>query len=230
MTRLPLWRYRLVGLLVAAVAVVVSARPASADVILGAVAGTINAGGPGAGGSIPGTFDQSGLSSNYVSGVTDFDAYLATGPVHSIDFLLEWFSNEGTTSASVTYDLGAVYNIGRVALWNEDASGIGLLSLFGSTDNVSFAPLLLDISPTNNPIEVDYGPDVLQFAATDLRYVMFEMGDCPQPDAGAFPSCAIGEVAFAATAPGVPEPASAALLALGVSAVAVVRRRRLHRG
>ena len=37
----------------------------------------------------------------------------------------EWFSNSGTTAAVVTYDLGAVITIDRLALWNEESSGIG---------------------------------------------------------------------------------------------------------
>ena len=51
-------------------------------------------------------------------------------------------------TASVTYDLGQLHTINRVALWNEEDSGIGLLSLFGSSDGSSFFPLVQDVEPT----------------------------------------------------------------------------------
>jgi len=207
-----------------------SVRPASADVILGAVAGTINAGGPGFG-ALSDTFDQSGLLTTYVSGVTDFDTYLSADPTHSFAFDLfipgEWFTEAGVTDASVTYDLGGVHTINRVALWNEDASGIGLLSLYGSLDGSSFSPLSLDLSPTDNPAFADYGADVFGFGDTALRFIRFDMSECPQQPA-LFEGCAIGEVAFAEVA-AVPEPASATLLGLGLAAVAAMRRRRATR-
>jgi hypothetical protein len=222
----PYRRHHLLALLIAAAALFPGVRPASADVILGAVAGTINLGGPGFG-TLTETFDQSGLSSTYVSGVTDFDAYLATGPTHTpLFFPFEWFSNAGTIAASATYDLGAVHTIGRVALWNEDAAGIGLLSLFGSQDGVGFSPLSLDLSPTNRAAGQDYGVDVFGFAAAQVRYIRFDMSACPQPDISFVPACGVGEVAFAAVPAAVPEPASIALLGLGLTAVAVWRRRR----
>lgn len=230
MTRHPPYRrHRLGALLIALAALFPYVPPASADVILGAVAGTINLSGPGFG-TLTETFDQAGLSKSYVSGVTDFDAYLSTGPTHTPFFpSFEWFSNEGTTVADVTYDLGAVHTIGRVALWNEDASGIGLLSLFGSHDGVGFSPLSVDLSPTNREFGQDYGVDVFGFAAAQVRYIRFDMSACPQPDdLNTFVGCGVGEVAFAGV-PAVPEPASVALLGLGLTAIAIWRRRRSAR-
>lgn len=230
MTRPPSYRRLHLGaLLIAAAALFLGVRAATADVILGAIAGTIDLSGPGSG-TLTETFDQSGLSSTYVSGVTDFDAYLGSGPTHTPFFpSFEWFSNEGTTAATATYDLGGVHTIGRVALWNEDASGIGLLSLFGSQDGVGFAPLSLDLTPTNRAFGQDYGVDVFGFAAAPVRYIRFDMNACPQPDdINTFVACGVGEVAFAAV-PAVPEPASVALLGLGLTAIAIWRRRRSAR-
>jgi hypothetical protein len=48
--------------------------PANA-LMVGATSATINSGGPGFG-SISDTFNQNGLSSNYISGVTDFDTFV----------------------------------------------------------------------------------------------------------------------------------------------------------
>src|SRR5882762_3494937 len=58
------------------------------------------------------TIDHSGLSANFISGVTDFDAYLAGSPIHAeVADLNEWFSAEGVTQASIIYDLGSAQTV-----------------------------------------------------------------------------------------------------------------------
>lgn len=207
------------------------ATPTMAQTIIGAKSAVINSGGPGDG-AIVDTYSQNGLATKYVSGVTNFDAYIAGNPRHTVNFQgFEWFSNRGTTSAVVTYDLGSVMQIDRVALWNEEFAGIGLLNLLTSTNGSTFTSLGNFVPTDNPPVSTsvtDYGADVFSFATTMTRYVRFSMSQCPQPNGNNYTSCSIGEVAFrTATVNGaVPEPATWALMLAGFGAVGGAMRRR----
>jgi len=118
-------------------------------------------------------------------------------------------TNTAPVSATVTYDLGGPFTVDRLALWNEDSVGIGLLDLRYSSDGISFSPLSLGLTPTDNAELADYPAQVFSFAATNARYVRFEMSRCPQGTTQQQPGCAIGEVAFrVADQQQVPEPAT----------------------
>ncbi|MEO0441052.1 MAG: PEPxxWA-CTERM sorting domain-containing protein [Pseudomonadota bacterium] len=211
--------------ILAAAGVMVMAAPAGAATIISATSATVDVGGPGFG-SINDTFNQAGLNTGYTSGVTDFDTYIASAPTHSFIFAgNEWFANEGS-SAQVTYDLGGVVGIDRLALWNDEAGGIGSLNLSASTDGVNFSSLGI-FAPTDNPQSTDYLADIFSFSATDARFVRFEMSNCPQAD-NIFNACAIGEVAFrsAVVNAAVPEPATWAFMILGFGAIGGAMRRQ----
>ena len=197
--------------------------PASAA-IFGATSGTINSGGSGSG-TLTETLNQAGLSSNYISGVTDFDTYVATATHTNFFSGFEWFSNSGTTAAMVTYDLGMNYLVNKMALWNEESSGIGLLNLLVSTDGINFTALLSNLFPTDNPLGPQYLADVFTFGPTTFRYLRMDMSGCPQALPGSFRACAIGEVAFNEVA-AVPVPAALPLLLAGLGALGVLRSRR----
>jgi hypothetical protein len=204
-------------------AAIVTAAPALAGpgVIIGPVAATINSGGPGFG-SIADTYNENGLFTKYTSGVTNFDAYIAGNPIHTDIFAgNEWFSNSGTTSASVTYDLGSIKKINALALWNEESSGIGQLALGGDGGAIGV------YTPFDNPL-ANYSAQVFTFTTVTTRFVTFGLSGCPQPNPGNFPACAIGEVAFR-TAAAVPEPSSWALLVVGFGLVGTTLRRRAVR-
>lgn len=208
-----------------------AAVPATAQTIIGAKSAVINIGGPGSG-SIADTYNQNGLATKYISGVTNFDTYIAGDPRHSAIFLnFEWFSYNGANSAQVTYDLGSIFSIDQLALWNEEGSGIGLLTLLSSTDGLSFSSIGA-FTPTDNPVSLTpatdtYGADVFSFAMRSTRYVRFDMSGCPQPKNN-YAGCAIGEVAFRTASVGgaVPEPATWMMMMIGFGAVGFITRRR----
>ncbi len=195
---------------------------AGPGVIFAPVSGVVDSNGPGFG-TINDTINQAGLLSNYVNGVTNFDAYIGTNPLHSPQFSPgEFFGNQGTSTLTVTYDFGAAKAFNALALWNEESSGIGRLSLLTSLDNVTFTALAI-VSPFDNPL-ANYPAEVFSFATTTARYVRFEAAGCPQANPGTFAACAIGEVAFRAG--NVPEPSSWALMIAGFGLVGAAMRRR----
>lgn len=179
-------------------------------------------------GLIEDTFEQFGLLTDYVSGVTDWATYFAANPLHETPFAGgEWFSTRYVSTASVSYDLGSIQSIQGLALWNEDASGIGSLNILGSTDGINWTALLSNLKPTDNPLGVQYGADLFNWKATDLRYVKLDMSGCPQPNGSGYEACGIGEVAFHAATP-VPEASTLAMGSIGLAlmGVAIARRRK----
>lgn len=216
---------RLINTLLITTALALPAIPAAAQTIFAPTAGVVDVGGPG-NGNLADTWNQNGLLTGYTANVTLFDGYIAGNPQHNLAFAgNEWFSEQGINGATVTYDFGATRSFDRLALWNEDASGIGLLTLSVSSDNVNFTAFATNLAPTNNPVNLNYGADVFAFATQTGRYVRFEMSRCPQADnPQLFDGCAIGEVAFRAGA--IPEPATWAMMIAGFGLVGGAVRRR----
>lgn len=180
-------------------------------------------------GNILNTINQNGLlfGSEYTSGVTDFDDYISSDPMHTSSAAgNEWFSDFGNTTATVTFDLGDIFTIDRVALWAEEASGFGTAELLASIDGINFN-FLGTINPFDNPgvpnMFSPYGPEVFGFGATEMRYFRMNLSGCPQPDPGSTDECSLGEIAFSSVAP-VPLPASGLLFVAGLAALGGLRR------
>jgi hypothetical protein len=190
------------------------------SVIISPTAATATTTTPG-GYGIQNTINQSGLSIGFESGITDFDLYINSGPKHtSTAKNNEWFGASSTSSDVVVYDLGTAYLVDKLALWNEESSGIGHFDLLASIDGVSYSTILAAVAPPDNPL-ADYGASVYAFPSVNARYFRMDLSGCPQPDPGAYNSCAIGEVAFSS----VPGPLPILGAAIGFGSARRIRKR-----
>lgn len=169
------------------------------------------------------TINQSGLFSGFISGASDFNDYLDDNPLHTrFGSETEWSAITNTASSTIVYNMGDAYLMDKIALWNEEAVGIGVFSLAMSDVSAS-GPFthLGTFSPTDNVGGQHYGADVFNFAPTTAQFVRLIVTR-PTGSAGAV---SMGEVAFSTTAVPVPEPV-AVMGGLALLATLVVRRSR----
>src|SRR5579871_6545054 len=137
--------------------VVSAASQAQAGLIVSPVGAVVNSGGTQPGLTINDTFNQRGLATPFVSGVTDFASYIATDPLHNpLPGNGEWASgtlgglSPTQTQAVVTYDLGRIMAVNAMALWNDDLFGVGKMNILLSKDGITFTQVTT-VFPTNNP-------------------------------------------------------------------------------
>ncbi|MBL6999101.1 MAG: discoidin domain-containing protein [Gammaproteobacteria bacterium] len=186
--------------------------------------------------------NQGGLLSSFDSGITDFDTYLSTNPLH--DYLpesQEWFGARKGISVvggivryptdTLTFDLGMNYDIDRFALWNEENGGIRHSVVSTSDDGINFTQAL-SITPSGNPFDpnasyepskYNYGADVFQFSnIVNARYIQLNL-TCPNNNS-IYAGCSLGEIAFSVAS--VPEPSIIALMATGLLGAGFARKRQ----
>jgi hypothetical protein len=167
----------------------------------------------------PNLINHGGLLTDFFSGISDFDSYIAK--------FSEWLSEESQSGAILTFDMGSVMLLDRLALWNEEALGVGSVSVALSTDGAAYTGVG-SFSPTDWPYYFpSYGADIFAFAATPAQFVRLTLSGCPQPDSfpGLTGGCGLGEVAFREAA-AIPEPLTLSVFGLGAGLLVLRRRKK----
>jgi hypothetical protein len=167
------------------------------------------------------TFDQSGLSPGYVSGVTDFETYVATA-THADTPGADWVSN--STTGSATWDLGGVFTIIDAAVWNFGTDegvpsyAIKDIDLYASADGVTYS-FLGDYALTNPSGAPNTLAQILSFGPVSAEFIRMDVLSTYGSDA------ALAEIAFNETSSAAPEPGSLALLGIGLLGFRLGRHR-----
>ncbi|MEO0416922.1 MAG: PEP-CTERM sorting domain-containing protein, partial [Verrucomicrobiota bacterium] len=115
---------------------------------------------------IDNAINQSGLSVGYISGVTDFDAYLAGDPEHAAGE--SWIAAD-PAPGSITFDLGSVFNLDGMAMWGPGTLlDVRNFELFASStgDVDSFTSLGSFLQDPRPPIGSPNTAEVFDFDAT----------------------------------------------------------------
>ena len=167
------------------------------------------------------TFDRLGLSAAYQNGVDDFGTYLGTSPTHTSNADgNEWFSRDYSNpkgkikGLTITYGFGQLTAVDSFALWNDEFAGLGKTKLQYSTDGTNFKTLM-KIKPTPSKFAhagevVPYLAQVFPFKLTDMLFFRLLINKCPGPpkNESSYRGCGIGEVAFSAIVPPIPDDGS----------------------
>lgn len=216
-------KFSLLG--IAALIGVASISSAHAGVIIGAAGVTTDIpGDPRGGGDIINLINQSGLSNAYVSGVTDFDAFVANTHDSSTG-LNTW--NGAATSGNITFDLGGVQSIESMALWNRDFTGSGIANFnlrFSNTSDFTASTLVTGFTAADIAAGGTSAltlAQVFTFAVVEAAFVRLEI----LSSYGAS-TLVSGEVIFEQAVSDVPLPAALPLFLLGMAGFGAAARRK----
>ena len=199
--------------------------PATAATIVGAVSVSANQTAR-SGTSWSNVISQANLDTPYVSGVTDFDSYIASAPQDSSSTSSIGSTVNGVYTVTLTFNLGGLYTLDRFALWNRGGitQGVREFTLTAATAATFSDATLLGSFTATEALSgtVNYAvPEVFGFSTTEAHYVRMSVlnthGTC---------CVSLSEVAFAAVsdAPPIPVPLPGVLLATGLGGLALIRR------
>lgn len=179
--------------------------------------------------------DQSELSTPFISGLTNFEAYVASSPTHRFvqigSTISGWGTNNFVTSATLDFDMGGATLLDALVLWNRGVQTnqqIGDFDLIASNDaSFTNTTLLGSFSASGNGTDLATGAQVFTFQEISASYIRMNITS-PLPR-GIILSA--GEIAFGSgTTSVVPEPSSLAIFGVGACVVGATRRRSSKRG
>lgn len=171
------------------------------------------------------TINQSGLSTTYTSGSTDYDTFTSTATHVGInDGSKSWFSALNNKTGSVTFTFASAVVLDSFALWNAHSTNTNSIKDFALYDDAN--NLIGSFSAVKGP-----GPtsDIIQAQLFDFASAVETTSirmDVSSNWGGSLTS--FSEAAFQVgtmTAP-VPEPSSLALFAAGFGLLGAAARRR----
>jgi hypothetical protein len=166
-------------------------------------------------GNINNVVNQSGLSTNYTSGVTDFATYTASATHNSASGANFWVSASGTPSGNVDFSLGGSFAIDSFALWNLPSGGItnvqGFTLLAANNSSFTGATMLGSFTASISGTQTAAPAQDFSFTTTTASFVRMQIAG---NSLGA-PFSGFGEAALDVASTAVPEPST-----LGMSCIA----------